>query len=118
MWRESAIRSLLLEEICGLPRIEPSPSDDRDDSESGLMLHKARLRAALVIAVDWAALLVLFVLRTPDRPWLPIGPTEESVFTFGILALAVHSGFRLGQLEKLRSVGRLLEDLKERSGRS
>jgi hypothetical protein len=68
------------------------------------------------VGLDWLALLVLFALRTPGQAWLPFGPTEESIFTLGILILAVHSGFRLGQLEKLRAVRRTLNDLEERAG--
>ena len=84
------------------------------------MLRYSRIvrdqRAGLVVTLDWLAVIVLFALRSADRPWLPVGASEESIFTLGILVLAVHSGFRLGQLEKLRAVSRLLEDLRERAG--
>jgi len=114
MWREAAVRSLLLEGICNLPETGEVGSDSPPEPDADQRLHKARRRAALVIAVDWAALLVLFLLRGSNRAWLPLGPTEESIFTLSILAISVHSGFRLGQLEKLRSVTRVLEDLRER----
>ena len=113
MWREPAVRSLLLEGICNLPGTGKDGSESPPESDADQRLRKARRRAALVIAIDWAALLLLFVLHSSDRAWLPFGPTEESIFTLGILAIAVHSGFRLGQLEKLRSVARVLEDLRE-----
>jgi hypothetical protein len=114
MWRESAIRSLLLEEICNLPRSEQPELGESEETGANLFLDKARRRAQLVVLLDWFALAVLFFLRAPGKTWLPVGPTEETVFTIGILALAVHSGFRLGHLEKLRAVGRVLEDLQDR----
>lgn len=115
MWRESAVRGLLLEEICSLPRVDASDSTSSDRSESDRLLSKALQRGHIVVALDWLALLVLLVLRSPGQEWLPFGPTEASIFTLGILILAIHSGFRLGQLEKLRSVRRTLSDLEERA---
>ena len=115
MLREPAVRSLLLEDVCNLPKTEESEAEDPSLAATDRRLLKALKRSALVIAVDWAALLALFLLRGTDRVWLPFGPTEDSIFTLGILVISVHSGFRLGQLEKLRSVSRVLEDLRERA---
>ena len=73
-----------------------------------------RKRARLVVAVDWIALLVLFLFRDRGDVFLPSGPTVEVVFTLGVLVVAVHSGFRLGQLEKMSAVKRVCEELLER----
>lgn len=111
MLRKRAIRSLLVEEIAGqrLPRSD----DDRGEASAELeaedqrqALEKAERRALFAVAVDWLALVVLFLLRDPAAPCLPVGPTVETVFTLGVIAVAVHSGFRLGQLEKIRAARR------------
>ena len=107
MWRHAAVKSMLLEELCSLPALKRA---EGDSSERDRRLEKARQRAALVVALDWIALGILFFFRSRG-PWLALGPFEESIFTIGVLAVAIHSGFRLGQLEKLRSVARLLEEL-------
>jgi hypothetical protein len=78
-------------------------------------LLKARRRALAVVMLDWAAILVLLLVRNWDRIFLVFGPSEEAVFTLGVLAVAVHSGFRLGQWEKYRRVTLLVEELAERS---
>jgi hypothetical protein len=69
----------------------------------------------VIVALDWLALLILLFFRSGGDPWLSFGPQEETVFTIGVLAVAIHSGFRLGQLEKLRATARILADLDERS---
>ena len=46
---------------------------------------------------------------------MAIGPTEDSIFAIGLLAIAAHSGFRLGQLEKLNAVERAVDELDARS---
>lgn|GEM_PF-1435636 len=75
-------------------------------------LTQAERRAKLIIALDWIALVVLFVFRDTASPFLPMDATIETIFTLGILAVAVHSGFRLGQLEKYRAVIRVHEELR------
>lgn len=109
MWRKAAIQYMLLDDLCSLP------AGANDDASTSLRLRKARRRARLVVAIDWLALLVLFLLRSRAEPWLELGPTEESIFTIGVLVVAVHSGFRLAQLDKLRRVTRLIEELNLRA---
>lgn len=132
MLRKRAIRSLLVEEIAGL-RL-PRSDDDRDEapgeasetagdgraavardpSEAAALeaevqreaLEKSERRALVAVGIDWLALVVLFLFRDPAAPFLPAGPTIETVFTLGVVAVAVHSGFRLGQLEKIRAARR------------
>lgn len=110
MWRTRAIRSLLLEEIAGLAR------SGAPDPPSRTELRSAQRRARLVVAFDWLAIAALFLLRDPGEPWLQVRADIETVFSLGIVAVAVHSGFRLGQLDKLRSVERALDELEERDG--
>lgn len=111
MWRKAAVKTMLLEGLCSLSASHRA--DDRS-SDGDRRLEKARRRAGLVIAFDWIALGILFFFRN-RTPWLSLGPFEDSVFTIGVLAVAVHSGFRLGQLEKLRAVARLVDELNGRS---
>lgn len=118
MWREPAIRSLLLEDICHLPRGDSGPGEHDSAREAGQRLDKARRRAGVIAVVSWIALLVLFALRSSGRTWLPTEAGEETIFTLGVLAVAVYSGFRLGQLEKLTAVSRVLDELRERSENS
>lgn len=109
--RIRAIRQLLIEDVAGMPR----SGDAREGRER---LERARRRARLVVAIDWAAIVVLVIVRARTGSVLPIGPTEDSIFALGLLAIAAHSGFRLGQLEKLQAVDRALGELDARSERS
>lgn len=68
-----------------------------------------------VVAIDWAAIGVLVIARAGGGAILSPGPTEEGIFAVGLLAIAIHSGFRLGQLEKLRAVERTVRELDSRS---
>ena len=120
MWRTRAIVSTLIEDVAAL-RISTGGDRGEDSVPAtervplGLeLLERARKRARLVVAFDWAALFLLFFTRDQGRTFLPSGPTVEVVFTLGVLAVAVHSGFRLGQLEKLGSVERVCRELLER----
>jgi hypothetical protein len=106
---------LLLEDIAGIEREEPSDTGGPDPEASLRLLLRFRRRAIFVIALDWAALLILVILRTRSGALFSIGPSEESIFAIGALAIAVHSGFRLGQLEKLAAVRRVLNELAERA---
>lgn len=122
MLRERAIRSLLVEEVAGL-RPAPPPEEPPDEPVDAEEADRARLeaeadalrqaerRALLVVVVDWLALAVLFVFRDTAAQFLPFDATVDTVFTFGVLAVAVHSGFRLGQVEKYRAVIRAHRDL-------
>lgn len=106
MLRTRAVLSLLNEEVAGLPR------SAADTVEKGLVDHwaeamgRARRRAWIVVVLDWAAILVLVLFGDRALPALSLGPSETTVFTLAILAVATHAGFRLGQLEKLRAVAR------------
>lgn len=133
MLRKRAIRSLLIEEVAALrpPEAEDRPDegeaeggpgsteasaaegvDERGEEEQELALRNAERRAKLVVALDWIALVVLFALRDTTQAFLPFGPTIDTVFTLGVVAVAIHSGFRLGQLEKYRAVARAYERLR------
>lgn len=120
MWRTRAIVSTLIEDVAALPIRRDDPEGEgatqapESLSRSLELLEGARKRARLVVAVDWIALLVLFLFRDRGDVFLPSGPTVEVVFTLGVLAVAVHSGFRLGQLEKMSAVKRVCEELLER----
>ena len=102
MWRTRAIISILLEDVAGLP-----PGDDE-------ALSRALRRGAWVVAIDWLAIVTLVLLHDRGIAQLTLGASEQTVFTAGILAVAVHSGFRLGQLEKLRAIRRVRAELEER----
>ncbi len=101
MWRTRAVLSLLHEEIAGLPYDAQETPERRAE-----IMRRARRRALIVIALDWAAILVLVLFGDRALPTLTFGAGERTVFTLAILAVATHSGFRLGQLEKLRAVAR------------
>ena len=109
MWRTHAVLSLLYEEVAGLPQGELE-----SDEERGEAMERVRRRAGIVVALDWAAIVFLVIFGERTLPTLTFGPTPHVVFTLAILAVAVHSGFRLGQLEKLRAVGRAGERLTRR----
>ena len=116
MWRTRAVISMLVEDIAGLPLPsdrdeDSSPSEGRPELEP---LARAIRRARLVIAVDWIAILVLFVFRDPSRPFLPGGQSIETIFTLGVLAVAAHSGFRWAQLDRYQAVQRLTSELRDR----
>lgn len=119
MLRKRAIRSLLVEEIAGLrlPGSDDDPAGAPGEAVEAEIqreaLEKAERRALVAVGVDWLALVVLFLFRDPAAPFLPAGPTIETVFTLGVIAVAVHSGFRLGQLEKIRAARRAWEKMSE-----
>ena len=106
MWRTRAALSLLHEEIAGLPRDTAETAETRSEA-----LRRARRRAVIVIVLDWAAIIALTLLGERVAPTMTLGPTEDTVFTLALLAVAVHSGFRLGQLQTLRTVARAQERL-------
>ena len=106
MLRIPAVRSLLVEEVAG---VRPSVKDDSEDPLAAI--RSARIRAVAVAALDWAAIVTLFLLRDQATDFLGVGAGEQTLFTFGVLALATHAGFRLGQMEKYRAVERALEEL-------
>ncbi len=121
MWRERAVRSILVEDVAGLrPRApaaqgDPDPGNADSAAAGERALAKAVRRSVIVVALDWIAIAILFVVRDLDFRFLDLGPTEDAIFTLGVLAVAAHSGFRLGQLEKLRAVARACRELAERT---
>jgi hypothetical protein len=92
---------MLHEDVAGLPYDESENAESRAET-----MGRARRRALIVIALDWVAILALVLFGDRTLPMLTLGASEHTVFTLVILAVAVHSGFRLGQLEKLRAVER------------
>ena len=108
MWRTQAVERMLLENIAGLGRREV------EDRSVGEVLRRARRGAWRAVALDWAAIAVLVAVRVGEAPVLSLGPSVEAVFSLGLLTVAVHSGFRLGQLETLHAVGLLTEELAQR----
>lgn len=116
MWRTRAVVSMLVEDIAGLS-LPTDRESDLDESEGRPELEplaKSIRRARLVIAVDWIAILILFLFRDPAQPFLPGNQAVDTVFTLGVLAVAAHAGFRWGQLERYRSVQRLCDELLDR----
>lgn len=113
MWRTRAVVTMLIDDIAKLDLRSVEEGDSPSEPETELLAGAIR-RARLVVAVDCLAILVLFVFRDSTRPFLPINQTIETVFTAGVLAVAVHAGFRWAQLEGLRSVRRLCAELRER----
>lgn len=99
-----AVRSLLLDDVALLRRPDDAPATAIE------VVSRARARAALVVLLDWAAILALFLWRAGE-PMLVLGATEEAIFTLGVLAVAVHSGYRLAQRQTLGAVERALESL-------
>jgi len=77
-------------------------------------LARARRRSVLVVCLDAAALLVLFLFRDRGQVFLATGPSEETIFTLGVIVIAVHLGFRLGQYFTYRNVDRVCEELTQR----
>ncbi len=111
MWRTRAVERMLLEDIAGLARADV---EEGGEARGGEKLAAAHRRGWRAVIVDWAALAALVALRAGREPILVLAGGVEVVFALGLLAIAIHSGFRLGQIEKLRAVGRLLEELEAR----
>lgn len=109
MWRTRAVVSLLVEDIAGLEL-----STGEVDPPELAALDRAIRRARLVIGVDCLAVLILFLTRDPVRPFLPWEPAIGTIFTLGVLAVAVHAGFRWAQLDRYRAVKRVCEELRDR----
>jgi hypothetical protein len=106
MWRTQAVISMLLEDVGGLQ----SADDDA--------LRAAQRRGRWVVALDWLALGALVLLHDEAASQLTLSGGEQTLFTLASLAVAVHSGFRLGQLHTLRALARLRRELEERSEES
>jgi len=121
MWRTNAVISMLVEDVAELRlearadllRGENGATTERPEMEA---LTKARRRAILVSLIDWTAIVILLAFHSKPTPFLPLGPSTDTVFTLGVLAVAMHSGFRLGQARTYKAVSRICEDLLERQG--
>jgi hypothetical protein len=116
--RLRAVRALLAEELGGLPRGASdgeSPEETADRERAALA--RASRRSLLVAGLDLAAVAVLFAFR-PGPGFLAAGATEEGVFTFGVLLVTAHAGYRLAQHLQLKTVLRLHQELVERDGPS
>ena len=129
MLRLRAVREMLVDDVASLRVVRPEGGEGGAARESAGLdaaataaererqaLGGARRRAVLMIAFDAAAIAVLFALRDPAAPFLALGPRVETVFTLGVLAVAVHLGLRLGQYLTYRNVTRVWEELLEREG--
>ena len=110
MWQTRAVLSLLRNDVAEL-RQGPRDAEPEPFAEA---LERARKRAALVVLVDWLAIAALLLGSEAGGPALTVGPRVETLLTAGLLAIAVHSGFRLGQLQKYRAVERVGRGLIER----
>ena len=106
MMHPQAVRSLLVEDIAEL-----SAEEAQGDRGIRAAIDKARSRAALVAAVDWLAILALFAFRPDPKTFLVLANSEQGLFTLGVVAIATHAGYRLGQRQKLGAVGRVLDGL-------
>jgi len=134
MWRTRAVRRLLIEDVAGIripPPAEEGPEAEGEGevgpsaegpgeppssplAEAEEALARARRRAAAVAVLDGIAILVLIFLGAAEGNPLNLGHTEQSIFTLAILGVAVHAGFRLGQLEKYNAVARASAELASR----
>lgn len=104
MWRTQAIVERLRGDLGGLAEVDAAA------------VKKARRRGLLVVFFDWFALVVLLLWRDPRGPQAGLSAGETLLFTLGLLAVAVHSGYRLAQVHQLSRIERLVEDLEERRG--
>lgn len=120
MWRTRAVRRFLLEEVAGVrfysaEEADESGAEDRVSplAEAEEDLDRLRRRARVVIGLDLATIAVLVYLRwTLGTPGGAGG--GGVIFELAVLAVALHAGFRLGQLGTYDSVARLNRELAER----
>lgn len=130
MMRLHAVRSLLVEEVGGIPGTpsrrwrrgrdsdapepaEPERSPEERDAFLREILDQAARKALGMAVLCWTAIGVLFLTHeSPDRFFSFQG--IDTVFTLGILMVATYGGYRLGQWEKYRAVSRTVEELEAR----
>ncbi|HEX6202387.1 MAG TPA: hypothetical protein VF100_05230 [Thermoanaerobaculia bacterium] len=123
MLRPRAVRALLLEAAGVRVPAAAAAEEESGGSESAGQaaetagereaLDRARRRALVVAVLDAAAIALLVLLRQSDR-FLVLGRDEETLFTLGVLVVAVHLGFRLAQGMTIGTVRRLHDELVER----
>jgi hypothetical protein len=121
MWRTKAVTSMLVEDVAELQIVESPDAtsakkgeSERDERPEMEALLRARRKAILVCIVDWIAILVLLAFHSGSGSFLPLEPSIDTVFTLGVLAVAMHSGFRLGQGRTYQAVSRVCQELWER----
>ena len=105
MLRPQAVEALLFDDVARLRR----PADTTEERRRELA--RAGRRALAIAALDWLAIALLFVWRDPLARFLHLGAGEEAIFTLAVLAVATHSGFRLGQRERYDAVDSALRAL-------
>jgi hypothetical protein len=108
---------MLVEEVAHL-RLNRSETPDaggsgRAPDEPAAALGRAQRQALIVTVLCWVALAALFIMRPKGASFLSFDG-EQAVFSGGVLTVAVYSGFRLGQWEKLRAVARACAAIAER----
>ena len=109
MLRVRAVQDILLSEIAGVPQSE-------DAADQLAALETARRRAWFMVFLDWVAILVLVLLRQGPGDVLELGASVHTIYALGLLAVATHAGFRLGQIDKIAAVRRALGALPLGSG--
>lgn len=113
MLRKRAVRSLLVEQIAGLRLNDPAadePDDEAVDRTERDALDHARKKARALAFLALGALVALFVTRPAAERFLPMNATTDTLFTIGVLTVAIFAGYRLGTLEKLNAVAKLHEE--------
>jgi len=113
MLHTHTVRRLLVERVAAVRWPGPGTEPAAADEERRVILDRlreARRRALFMVAVSWAAL--LFLLATSPRPAGFLSFVDlDAVFSLSVLVVAVFSGFRLGQWQKLRAVAAAVEEL-------
>jgi len=105
---------LLTEEVAGLAAEAAEPDEPDSSVEPYLRaLERAEKRGWSIVLLDWAAILILFLTRERSDLFLTLGRSSTAVFSLAVLAVAVHSGFRLGQLLMHRNIHRACQELEK-----
>ncbi len=108
------VRQLLLDLVGVRPEFPPEETDSDSEvaQQQRRALERSANRALWVVALDAAALVVLLGWRLRSgQAVLPFGRSEESIFTLGVIGVAIHLGFRLAQRFWLRGVLQAWDDL-------
>lgn len=119
MLRARAVRSMLVEEVGGLrssAAAEETPAQAAGREHR--LLTRAARRSLFFVVLDLLAVSVLFTFREPATAFLAPGPTEEGIFTLGVLAVVAHAGYRYAQYRHYRTVSRIHTELIEREAGS